>query len=88
MHAPTDTDNVGAAQDYVATAWATLRGHVDEVFYGNTRAISDVLRAEHSKSPYSMLESTFAGQTVRRITGPLRPDPVELYRLLVLIGTQ
>ncbi len=88
MHAPADTDNVGAAQDYVGTAWATLRAHIDEVFYGNTLAISDVLRAENSKSPYSMRESTFAGQTVRRIVGPLRPDPDELYNLLVLIGTE
>lgn len=88
MHATASTANVGAAQEYLATAWATLRGHIDEVFYGNTRAISDVLRAEDAKSPYSMLESTFAGQTVRRIAGPLRPDPAELYALLRLIGTE
>lgn len=88
MHASADTTSIAMAQEYVATAWATLRGHVDEVFYGNTRAISDVLRAENSKSPYSMLESTFASQTVRRVTGPLRPDPAELYELLVLIGTE
>lgn len=87
MHASAATDNTGAAQEYVMTAWATLRGHIDEVFYGNTRAISDVLRAENSHSPYSMLESTFAGQVVRRITGPLRPEPAELYKLMVLIGT-
>lgn len=87
MHTEADTTNLGAAQEYVAAAWATLRGHVDEVFYGNTRAISDVLRAEDSKSPYSMREVTFAGQSVRRIEGPLRPAPDELYRLLVLLGT-
>lgn len=88
MHASAPTSSIATAQEYVTNAWATLRGHIDEVFYGNTRAISDVLRAENSKSPYSMLESTFAGQTVRRVTGPLRPDPVELHKLLVLIGTE
>ena len=88
MHAPADTVKVDAAQEYVADAWATLRGHIDEVFYGNTLAISDVLCAENSKSPYKMDESTFAGQVVRRILGPLRPDPLELYKLLVLIGTE
>jgi 5-methylcytosine-specific restriction enzyme B len=88
MHSSADTTNVGAAQEYVATAWATLRGHVDEVFYGNTRAISDVLRAETTKSVYTMLESTFAGQTVRRIIGPLRPAPDELYTLLRVIATE
>ena len=88
MHATPDTTNIGATQEYVATAWATLRGHIDEVFYGNTRAVSDVLRAENSRSPYQMLESTFAGQTVRRISGPLRPAPDELHRLLVLIASE
>lgn len=88
MHQKPDTDNVGAAQEYVATAWATLRSHVDEVFYGNTRAISDVLQAEKAKSVYTLLESTFAGQTVRRISGPLRPSPAELYSLLKVIATE
>lgn len=88
MHQKPDATNVGAAQEYVATAWATLRGHVDEVFYGNTRAISDVLRAETTKSIYTLLESTFAGQMVRRISGPLRPSPTELYSLLRVIATE
>ncbi|WP_131886645.1 AAA family ATPase [Dietzia cinnamea] len=88
MHQPAGTTNVGAAQAYVATAWATLRGHIDEVFYGNTRAISEILRADTSKSIYTMIESTFAGQTVRRIVGPLRPSPGELYTLLRVIATE
>lgn len=88
MHQPADTTNVGAAQEYVATAWATLRAHIDEVFYGNTQAISDVLRAEASSSVYTLVESTFAGQTVRRITGPLRPDPAQLYTLLRVIASK
>lgn len=88
MHQPASTTNVGAAQAYVATAWATLRGHIDEVFYGNTRAISEILRADTSKSIYTMVESTFAGQAVRRIVGPLRPSPGELYTLLRVIATE
>lgn len=87
MHAPAGP-GVSAAQEYVATAWATLRGHIDEVFFGNTRAVSDILRAESSTSPYTLIESTFAGQTVRRISGPLRPAPDELYRLLALIAIE
>ncbi|WP_420174889.1 AAA family ATPase [Luteococcus sp. OSA5] len=88
MHQKPDAANIAGAQEYVATAWATLRGHVDEVFYGNTRAISDVLRAETTKSPYTLMESTFAGQTVRRISGPVRPSPAELYSLLRVIATE
>ncbi len=88
MHTKADTAGIAAAKEYVVTAWATLRGHIDEVFFGNTRALSDVLRAENSKSPYALEEATFAGQSVRRVSGPNRPTPEELYRLLVLIATE
>lgn len=88
MHAATAPNALGAAQEYVVAAWATLRGHVDEVFFGNTRAISDVLRAENNKSLYSLEEAIFAGQTVRRIAGPTRPTAEALYKLLALIATE
>lgn len=86
MHA-TAPSTLPGAQEYVATAWATVRSHLDEVFYGNTRAVSDLLRAENTKSIYSLVESSFAGQMVRRVSGPLRPTSEELYRLLALIAT-
>jgi 5-methylcytosine-specific restriction protein B len=88
MHTAADPKMVGSAQEYVVSAWATLRGHIDEVFFGNTRAISDVLRAENNKSLYSMEEAIFAGQTVRRIAGPTRPTIEELYKLLTLIAKE
>lgn len=88
MHQPADLVNVGAAQEYLAAAWATLRAHIDEVFYGNVRAVSDILRAETGKGIYVLSESTFAGQNVRRISGPLRPTPTELYALLRAIATE
>ncbi|MFE2124171.1 AAA family ATPase [Rhodococcus aetherivorans] len=88
MHTTAPTSGIGAAQEYVADAWATLRGHIDEVFFGNTRALSDLLRAEHYRSPYALEETTFAGQTVRRIVGPTRLRADELYNLLSLIAKQ
>lgn len=88
MHTAANPSALGLAQEYVLAAWATLRAHIDEVFFGNTRAISDILRAETSKSPYVLQEATFAGQTVRRITGPTRPTVDDLYKLLVLIATE
>ena len=87
MHGAGPT-SISAAQEYVSIAWATIRGHIDEVFFGNTRAIADVLRAEDTKSPYTLEEGTFAGQTVRRVSGPMRPSPAQLYRLLALISTE
>lgn len=80
--------NIGASREYIAEAWSTLRAHVDEIFYGNTQAVSDVLRAESPNSPYWLRVETFAGQTVRRIVGPLRPEPDQLYALLRTIATE
>lgn len=88
MHQSADVTSIGGAQEYALDAWATVRAHIDEVFFGNTRAISDVLRAENSTSPYTLEEATFAGQTVRRISGPARPSPQELYKLLKLISDE
>lgn len=86
MHRDAPTTGPPAALEYTAEAWATLRGHLDEVFFGDTRAMVDVLRVEDDQSPYDLEEATFAGQSVSRIVGPLRPDSDELYRLLTLIA--
>lgn len=86
MHAPAPTTGPGDAQAYVAEAWSTMRAHIDEIFFGDTRAVAEVLLAGSPGSPYTLLEMMFAGQIVRRITGPERPGPDELYRLLALIA--
>lgn len=88
MHTAADPRAIGAAQEYVSAAWATLRGHVDEVFFGNTRAMSDVLHAENTRSPYTLEEAIFAGQSVSRIVGPARPTAEDLYKLLSLIAKE
>lgn len=87
MHADAPKGTLEEAHQYLAHAWATIRAHLDEVFFGNTRALSDVLRAEEEQSPYSLEETTFAGQSVRRIDGPERPSANDLYRLLSLIAS-
>jgi len=88
MHAPAPA--LGAAPsvavDYVREAWTTLRAHVDEVFFGNTRAIGEILRADTGDGPYRLEETTFAGQSVRRIQSPENLDTRDLYRLLVAIA--
>lgn len=76
------------AQDYVGHVWEKIRAHISEVFFGNVRAVSDLLRAEEAGSLYTLIETTFAGQSVRRIKGPDRPAPGELYRLLKLIAAK
>lgn len=86
MHRSAPQTSLLAAEEYTQEAWATLRGHLDEVFFGDTRAMIDVLRAEDERSPYSVDESLFAGQSVSRIVGPNRPESERLHRLLVLIA--
>lgn len=86
MHRPAPMGSLQAAQDYTSEAWATLRAHLDEVFFGDIRAMADVLRVEEETSPYDLEEAMFAGQSVSRVVGPLRPDANELYRLLSTIA--
>lgn len=86
MHRTPPTGNTVAAMEYVTEAWATLRAHLDEVFFGDTRAMVDILRVEEDSSPYSLEETTFAGQSVGRIVGPLRPSSSELHLLLATIA--
>jgi len=87
MHASAPISGLENVQAYVAEAWTTLRAHIDEVFFGDTSAIAELLLADNPGSPYTLQESTFAGQIVRRITGPERPTPGDLYKLLWLIAT-
>lgn len=86
MHRSAPSTGLPAALEYVSEAWATLRAHLDEVFFGDTRAAADVLRVDEDGSPYKLEEATFAGQTVSRIVGPLRPSNDDVYKLLSVIS--
>jgi 5-methylcytosine-specific restriction protein B len=88
MPNPAPISSLADANEYLSHVWAKIGAHVNEVFFGNTRALSDVLRAEEEGSPYKLIEATFAGQSVRRIKGPDRPTPHELYHLLKLIAAE
>lgn len=79
--------DLGSAIEYVADAWATLRAHIDEVFFGDTIALVDILHADYNASPFSMEESIFGGQSVRRVHGPIRPGADQLYAVLFLMAT-
>ncbi len=58
------------ARDHVARVWATVRQHIDEVFFGDTRGIGEVLAAGSQGSPYSVTDTLFAGQPVVQLEGP------------------
>ncbi|PPG61973.1 ATPase [Rathayibacter sp. AY1C7] len=86
MHTAAPQIETSSAAEYVSMAWGTLHGHLEEVFFGNSRAMSDILGGERSGSPYQLTEAIFGGQTVRRLVGPIRPTNQQLYKLLRLIA--
>lgn len=58
------------ATAYAARAWATVRQHVDEVFFGDIRGVGEVLAADRPGSPYKVEDTLFAGQPVVQLAGP------------------
>lgn len=74
------------AADYAAEAWATVRAHLDEVFFGDSHALAELLGAAVPASPYVLQEAIFAGRSVSRIQGPAQLDPESLYTLLRVIA--
>ena len=78
--------SLGDAKEFMQEAWATVHAHIEEVFFGNARALADLFRAGDPASPYGLTEAVFAGQSVRRVVGPTHPEADQLYRLFRLIA--
>lgn len=70
------------ARQHAARAWQLIRQHLDEVFFGDTRAVADVLAADRPGSPYRLEDTTFAGQPVTRL---LEPDQVSHETLMTAL---
>ncbi|GAB2652615.1 hypothetical protein GCM10027169_17090 [Gordonia jinhuaensis] len=73
--------------DYLRIGWSSVRQHVEEVFFGDTRGIAAVLSANAAGSPYKLTESTFAGQPVVQFDAPDDLSDAELYGVLRSIST-
>ncbi|MGY2078810.1 AAA family ATPase [Modestobacter sp. SYSU DS0657] len=71
---------------YAARCWRLVRQHVDEVFFGDTRAVADVFAADRGGSPYKLVETTFAGQPVVHLRGPEYLDGESLLAALRAIA--
>lgn len=72
--------------DYAARVWATVRQHVDEVFFGDTRGIGEVLAAGRPGSPYKLVDTLFAGQPVVQLQGPVHLNGSTLTEALKAIA--
>ena len=77
--------DVGTALRYVATAWRRIKGHVDEVFFGDvdrSAAVLNVLDGPKPGNPYTRRVETFADTLSSRIDGPVAVGPDRIYGLL------
>lgn len=72
---------------FVAGAWDTIYAHINEVFFGDSAALADLLEAEHPEGPYRIVEGNFAGRYNRQLVGPSRLNYTDLYTLLRVIAT-
>jgi 5-methylcytosine-specific restriction protein B len=86
MHRDAPQTTMAAAVEYAMEAWATVKAHIDEVFFGDTRAIADLFATGIPGSPYSVVEDVLAAQTVIRVMGPQRLSGEQLYGLLRAIA--
>ncbi len=51
------------ALDFVTDAWTMIYAHIEELFFGDPIAMAYVLNADRDRSPYSLQEVTFAGES-------------------------
>lgn len=83
LSAPSD---YAAALDYAARGWNKVRQHLDEVFFGDTRGVGELLAAGRPGSPYTINDTTFAGQPVVQLLGPDAPTGSSLLAALRAIA--
>lgn len=77
----------GALQDMVES-WRLVRGHIDEVFFGDVRGIAAVLNVGNAAShPYSLEDATFADEPRLELAGPQVVSAETIYPLLRAVAT-
>jgi 5-methylcytosine-specific restriction enzyme B len=68
-------------------AWAMVRAHVDEVFFGDIRGVAAVLNVGEDKDhPYQLEDRTFADEPRLELVGPDRVPDEFLYALLRVVA--
>jgi 5-methylcytosine-specific restriction protein B len=78
---PADGDLVRAYR-YISESWEMIMSHIAEVFFGDERAIAEVLSIgpHNPQHPYGLREFVFAGEPRTELT--LNPEGVDIFGVL------
>lgn len=82
--------NLTDALDYFATAWRTIKNHIDEAFFGDVRGTAIILNADRgfAENPYSLEETAFGEAPRAMIKGPVTIDASKVYDLFLALAKQ
>jgi len=78
---PSDVAGVLTA---LASTWAQLKNHIDEIFFGDVRGAAVVLNAASriEGNPYKLVETSFGDAPKAEIKGPVTVRPNQIYDLM------
>jgi 5-methylcytosine-specific restriction protein B len=79
---------VPAAAAYVTEGFNVIRSHVQEVFFGDLRAVAEVwnIGAHNPDHPWQVNDRVFAGEPRIELIDPDPTDEASLYALLRAIA--
>lgn len=90
MAGETKPKDVPEALDHFATAWRTIKNHIDEAFFGDVRGTAIILNADRgiAENPYSLEETSFGEAPRAMIKGPATIDASQVYDLFLALAKQ
>lgn len=91
LQGPTDPKNLKSIPEtiaYVREGFSTIQAHVEEVFFGDLRAIAEVwnIGAHNQSHPWKLREKMFAGEPRVELDDPVPSNDSEMYKLLRAIA--
>ena len=73
---------------HFATAWRTIKNHIDEAFFGDVRGTAIILNADRgiAGNPYVLEETSFGDAPRAMIKGPVTVDASQVYELFLALA--
>ena len=74
----------------LASVWAQLKNHIDEVFFGDVRGAAVVLNAHLGieGNPYELVETSFGDAPTAEMRGPITVGPDDIYGLMRALASR